>query len=191
MSNKVERDDIDHLHINGIHVPTRTITLFGEVNEIRAAETINNLHVLASKNGAPINIKLMSFGGNAYDMFSIYDAIRDCNLCDIIITAYGYCMSAATVVMQAGDTRILAPHSRFMIHYGQDAAHWMHSKDFERHAEESKTINKMMEDIYLERIREKFPRYTRKKLYDLMHFDKYFSAEETIKLGLADKILGE
>lgn len=190
MSNKVERDDIDHLHINGIYLPTRTITLMDDVDQYTAAEVINNLHVLTSKNKNPIQIQLMSFGGCENSMFSIYDAIDTCGA-HTTITAYGYAMSAATVIMQAGDERIISPNSRFMIHYGSGATDWLHSRDFEELGRESMRVNEMMEDIYLTRIKEKHPRFTRKKLQELMKYDKYMSAKETIDLGLADKILGE
>jgi ATP-dependent protease ClpP protease subunit len=48
-----------------------------------------------------------------------------------------------------------------------------------------------MEGIYLKRIKEKHPKFTRRKLKEMMNFDCILSAKEAVELGLADKILGE
>ena len=76
-----------------------------------------------------------------------------------------------------------------MIHYGTEATDQVHTKDFVRAAEETNRINELTENIYLAQIRKKHPRFTRKKLRELMKYDYYMSAEEAVKLGLADKII--
>jgi ATP-dependent protease ClpP protease subunit len=45
-----------------------------------------------------------------------------------------------------------------------------------------------MEDIYMERIKEKKKRFTRQKMKDMLIWDKYISPKEAIELGLVDKL---
>ena len=46
-----------------------------------------------------------------------------------------------------------------------------------------------MEDTYLEVIREKHPRFTRKKLQKMLTSDSYLTAQQAMDLGLADGII--
>ena len=46
-----------------------------------------------------------------------------------------------------------------------------------------------MEDIYLKKIKEKKPRFTRMGLKDLMKYDKYMGPKQVVNLGLADKVI--
>ena len=55
--------------------------------------------------------------------------------------------------------------------------------------DEYKKLDEMVEDIYLHRIKEKHPTFTRKKLKRLMDKDCYLSAYEAVELGLADKVM--
>lgn len=187
---KFIRDDTTQFHETGLYIPTRTIEFFEEVDDYSASNLMKNLHILDAKSQEPIVIKMTSPGGCAYNMWGIYDFIKECRS-HITIIAYGYCMSAATIILQAADDRILTPNIRFMVHYGIAGIDWMHSKDFQAAAEDEKVSDGMMEDVYLEKIKDKHPKYTRAKLKDFIKYDKYMSARETIALGLADKILGE
>ena len=46
-----------------------------------------------------------------------------------------------------------------------------------------------MEEIYLERIREKKARFSASKLREMMMFDLYLQPKDAIDLGLADGII--
>ena len=48
-----------------------------------------------------------------------------------------------------------------------------------------------MEQLYLEKIRQKHPDFKLKKVQAMCNFDTILSAKETVELGLADKVLGE
>ena len=77
-----------------------------------------------------------------------------------------------------------------LLHYGTDGTVG-HALDFIKYAEQAKKANKLLEDIYLERIKEKHPSYTREDLKTKISFDCYLSAKGAAKLGLVDKIVGE
>lgn len=187
---KFTRDDIAHFHDTDIHLPSRTISLVDGIFETECSKLIKNIHMLNEKSNDPITLKMATTGGFVYDMWAIHDAIKESNS-KVTIVVYGYCMSAGTVILQAASKRILSPNTRFMMHYGSEGSYPTHSKDFQRSAKESEVNNEMMEKIYLDRIQEKQPSFTLKKLKDMIQFDKYLSAQETVDLGLADSILGE
>jgi ATP-dependent Clp protease, protease subunit len=137
----------------------------------------------------PINIVLNSPGGETSHMFAIYDVLKHCKS-KKIITVYGQAMSAGSIILQAGDERILSPHSKIMIHMGTAGYH-DHPKILQAWAKESLKVNKEMERVYMKRILEKHPKYKLKDLQKLLDFDTILNAQEAIDLGLADKILGE
>ncbi len=46
-----------------------------------------------------------------------------------------------------------------------------------------------MEAIYLNRIREKNPEFKAKALKELLNFDSWLNAEQSLELGLVDEIV--
>jgi ATP-dependent Clp endopeptidase proteolytic subunit ClpP len=183
---------------HGLNRRTRTIyygsinhayddsTYEGGVDYASAAQLIKNVHMLDSTSTAPIKIIINNPGGNEYHMFAAYDAIRQCQS-EVIGLCLGHAMSAGSVILQACDTRIMAPNAWLMIHYGTWG--WEdHAINVEKATAHGKKLNKQMEDIYLRRINEKRPNYTRKNLQHRMQFDLYLDAEETVEFGLADGV---
>jgi ATP-dependent Clp endopeptidase proteolytic subunit ClpP len=190
--------DITYFQEYDVHIPTRTIYM-GSVgvdyegesgtDSFMAERIIKNLHILdnTKDNDKPITIIMNNPGGDWYHGKSISDAIETCKNY-ITIVAYGYCMSMGSVIMQAADERIMAPNARMMIHYGENG-YIGHSLNLDRASEENQRINEEMINIYLDKIREKNPKFTRKKLKEMLNFDTFLSAEEAKNLGLCDKIL--
>ena len=74
----------------------------------------------------------------------------------------------------------------FLIHYGHAWAGGT-QKDVEAFVDRMKLDNITMENIYLDKIKQKNPKFTKAQLQDLMKYDKYMTADEAVKLGLADK----
>jgi len=159
-----------------------------EVNDWSTEQFIKGLHLLDSINHNTINVIWSSHGGDWDAGMAAYEYIRLLKS-PVKITSYSRCRSMGTVIMQAATTRILTKNSTFMIHYGVDGIGPVHSKDFINSAQQSTVINKKMEDIYLKKIKEKHPKYTRKQLQELMKYDKYMTAKEAVDLGLADKVI--
>ncbi len=192
------RDDIDRFYEYDIDVSNRVLYV-GSSDSFEMEETgvdykmaervIKGLSILATKNLDPITIIMNNPGGEEYHGLAIYDFIRTCS-CHITIMVYGQASSMGSWILQAAPERVLAPNALMLLHYG-DTGFSGHSKDFVKCAEEVKRLNKLMEDAYLERIREKHPKFTRKDLKDKIKYDYYLTAKQAIKLGLADKIVGE
>lgn len=198
MGRKHSGDDIYRFHDYGIYMPTRTIYIGSESYEDESESgtdgamverTVKNLHVLDHLSQDPINIVMNNLGGDEYACFAIIDAINSCKA-NVTITAVGHAMSAGSLILQAADERVMAPLAVQMIHYGT----WFcsdHSKTFQQWAKEGERIDQWMEQYYLERIREKKPRFLIKTLRDMLDHDTFLTARESKDLGLCDRILGE
>lgn len=132
----------------------------------------------------PITIVMDNPGGDWYHGMAIYDRIRN-SPCPITIEGYGPIMSMGSVILQAGAKRLLARHAAVLLHYGS-VSFGGTAKDLKSFATQEDHNATIMEDIYLDRIKKKNADYTREQLADLIKHDRYLTAQETIKLGLAD-----
>lgn len=188
MSDKL-KDHINSLHDYGLSIPTKTITIFGEIDEDMKIQTINNLHLLDQVTGE-VTIHISSEGGCVESGLAIYDAIRAMKN-SVKIIAYGGVSSMATVIFQAADTgkRFMTPNSYLMLHHGKSGviADPVNKRNWEN-------LQKHQEDvcckIYLTKIREKKKRFTRQKLdEELLMFDTIFKPKQAIDIGLADNII--
>lgn len=243
-------DEIDNFFEHGIDVSNRTIYL-GEASYdqddngngvdffmaekfIKALHLLDKMPVAAGKDNS-ITVITNNPGGSWYDGMAMFGAIKTCDS-PVIFKMYGYAMSMGSVIPQAADEREIDAHARFMIHYGYDGSS-THSKIFSKHGDESKKVNRMMEDIYLDNMLEKdtkmqeageanylervladivntqnaldYPAPEKKIKYKfsadpdkrredvrevlkkLLDYDTFLTAEETVALGLADRIIGE
>jgi ATP-dependent Clp protease protease subunit len=199
MSKRMNRDDVDKFHEYKLYIPTRTIYMGSEDHDpeygesgcdgAMAAQLIKNLHILESMSQEPITIIMNNTGGDEYHGFAIYDAIRECKS-QVIIKVMGHAMSMGSIILQAADVRVMAPTSRQMIHYGTWGVN-DHAKTTQKWAQEGLKIDKWMETMYLDRIKEKQPLYTIARLKGLLDHDTFLTAQESVDLGLADKVSGE
>ena len=98
----------------------RLIALFGDIDEVKSGQLCYNLHVLSSDltlvpedpddlskgvkaSVEPIELLICSPGGNASEMFAIYDTMRLIReRCDIDTFGVGKVMSAGVLVLAAG-----------------------------------------------------------------------------------------
>ena len=121
--------------------------------------------------------------------FAMYDAIKAC-VNPITITAYGCVMSMASAILQAADVRIMGRSCRMMIHRGETALDGEFNT-VKKAMQEQLELDKMLCDVYFEKMTDKNPDYKRAALEKLMDTDSYFSAEKALELGLIDEIEGD
>lgn len=191
-------DHLEHFHDSSIYIPTRTIYLGSEESNIEHGEsgtdaamaerTIKNLHILESLNKDPITIIMNNIGGDVNHGLAIYDVIRNCES-HVTIKVFGHAMSMGSIILQAADERIMSEMSSQMIHYGTLAVN-KEAKTAYNIVEENKRIDSWMEKMYMEKIKAKNPNFKLSKLKAMCTNDTFLTAEESVKLGLADKILG-
>lgn len=196
---KFIRDDVDKFHDYSLYIPERTVFMGSEeisiehgesgTDGLMAERTIKNLLVLEHLNKNPITIIMNNIGGDEYHGYAIYDAIKACKS-HVVIKVFGHAMSMGSIILQAADERVMAPTSRQMIHYGTWGIH-DHAKTAQKWAEEGNKIDKWMEDMYMARIREKNPTFLLPKLKKMLDHDTFLTAEESVRLGLADRVLGD
>ena len=184
---------------------SRLIALFGEIDEGKAAQLCYNLHLLSqdislvpedpddlSQGVAatiePIELMICSPGGNASEMFAIYDnmrLIRD--RCDIETFGVGKVMSAGVLILAAGTKghRRIGKNCRVMLHgvvgavHGQvhnvenemDEIRWAQNQYIKMLAEETDMSQAQLKKMLQRKI------------------NVYFSAEEAVEKGIADIIV--
>jgi ATP-dependent protease ClpP protease subunit len=180
------KDSIEQFHDKGICYATKTIEMFGDIDVEMRNRVVKNLHILDQKTGE-ITILLSSEGGNVNIGLEIIDTIK--NMKNYVrIVASGEVSSMASVIFQAGDRRCMRPNSFLMLHEGtaelqgkqKDRDQWKKLQDWQEN-----TCN----NIYLSRIKEKKPRYSKKKLLENMDKDWVIFPKEAVELGLADNIM--
>lgn len=152
-----------------------------------ADQIIKSICILESINHEPITIIVNNPGGDEYHGLAIYDAIR-ATPCRVTVRIIGQAMSMAAWFTQAADHRIMFPNATMMIHYGYMGLPPVHTHTFERWGKEVGRLNKLMEGHFMERILEKIPKYTVKKLRERLLFDSFLTAHEAVDLGLADEV---
>jgi ATP-dependent Clp protease protease subunit len=185
MSDKL-KDDISPFHDHGIYIPRRTVELFGEVDLDQFKKVFRNLHSL-DKINKDINLVINCEGGCVTQGKAIYQAIKGCDS-HVTGIVYGEAVSASTFILQACDTRIMTPTSYMMIHYGTEHLPEDHPSNLDSAYKAMIRDREWMEKIYVQRIREKHPKYTLQKIRSLLKFDTYMSAKEALELGLIDEI---
>jgi ATP-dependent Clp endopeptidase proteolytic subunit ClpP len=184
----------------------RLVGLFGEVEENKIALLVAALIDLADKAEVevpknpddpdseteivvePIDFIISTHGGNADDMFALYDIMRVIkDRCDIQTFGLGKVMSAGVLLLAAGTKgkRKIGKNCRVMIHSVVAGS----AGSFHNLENEMEEI-RFTQDAYLRALAdESNMTYTQlKKMID-KKVNVYLSAEEAVKMGIADIIV--
>lgn len=96
---------------------SRTITIFGEINQKVAESTVAQLLALAVENDDPIRIFINSPGGHVESGDSIHDMIRFIKP-QVKVIGTGWVASAGAHIYLAAkkENRLCLPNTRFLIH---------------------------------------------------------------------------
>jgi ATP-dependent Clp protease, protease subunit len=96
---------------------SRTITIFGEINQKVAESTVAQLLALAVENDDPIRIFINSPGGHVESGDSIHDMIRFIKP-EVKVIGTGWVASAGAHIYLAAkkENRLCLPNTRFLIH---------------------------------------------------------------------------
>jgi len=177
---------------NGLYLPTRTIVFgtnsFKEDSEITDADLVDfikSLHILEELRSEDdeedlIKIVLSSTGGDLYLGFAVYDAIKACKS-PVEIRAIGNCMSAATLVLQAGDYRYCYPNTTFMIHKGTMHLEEVSVSEAVIESRETERMVQRMIDTYAQTMT-----VSRDTIEQMMEKDTFMDAAKAKKVGLID-----
>lgn len=185
-------------------ISLRKIGLIGDVSEEKSSDIIYGLYALkqmgeheikpASKRSKPkigyqpIDFILSTNGGSASDMFAIYDVMREIRKdCEIHTHGLGKVMSAGVLLLAAGTKgkRKVGKHCRVMIH-GVIAGNSGPMFSLENEMNEVRETQKR----YIEALKNE-TRMSTAQINKFLerHVDIYLSAEEAVKLGIADIVV--
>jgi len=135
-----------------------------------------------------VEMLISSRGGSVWEMFAIYDLVRDMREdCDVVTKGLGKVMSAAVLLLAAGakGQRKIGKNCRIMLHSVSGDASG-HKADMENEVEETKR----MQGMYVAALAEE-SKMTVKQINAILEkkVDVYFDAETAIKYGIADVII--
>ncbi len=208
-----QQEDKQVVIINNIQPPAtqepemRTINLYGDISEQKGADVVaallyleNTSHAVSTKDpqdpeseqvivARSISMMVSTHGGTASDMFSILDVmdmVKD-RTCDIETFGIGKVMSAGVPILAAGTKgkRKVGRNCRIMLHNVMAGSHGT-IFSMENELEEIKWI----QERYIETLAS-YTKLTPSKIKKLLKTQKdvYISAEEAIKMGIADEII--
>ena len=210
---EINQDDKQVVIINNIQPPApaepelRTINLYGDISEQKGADVVaallyleNTSHAVSTRDpqdpeseqvvvARSIAMMVSTHGGTASDMFSILDImdmVKD-RTCDIETFGIGKVMSAGVPILAAGTKgkRKVGRNCRIMLHNVM-AGTGGTIFSMENELEEIKWI----QERYIETLAS-YTKLTPSKIKKLLKTQKdvYISAEEAIKMGIADEII--
>lgn len=164
----------------------RRIILSGNVREDSAALFLEHITALECHDvSKPITVYIDTYGGSVDAGMMIYDTMKTCS-CPIVTVGIGKVMSIGALLLAAGEpeNRFITQNTRVMIHQISGAVHGTLS-EMQMSVEESRRL----QELYLELLAKEIGVSKSKILKDIELGDIYFSAEDAVKYGLADKIL--
>ncbi len=207
-----EQDEKQIVIINNIQPPPqeaelRTINLYGDISERKGADVVaallyleNSSHVVMPSSpqdpkseeiivARSISMMVSTHGGTASDMFSILDVMDMVKnrTCDIETFGIGKVMSAGVPILAAGTKgkRKVGRNCRIMLHNVM-AGTGGTIFSMENELEEIKWV----QERYIETLAS-YTKLTPSKIKKLLKAQRevYMSAEEAIKMGIADEII--
>jgi ATP-dependent Clp endopeptidase proteolytic subunit ClpP len=97
---------------------TRTLYFADEVEEMEVKAAVDRLLDWQIEGDDPITVVLNSPGGDVFMGLMLFDTLAAIRQSGIHVTTVvrGYAASMASILSQAGDTRVISPNSWYMIH---------------------------------------------------------------------------
>lgn len=172
-----------NVHGGGVDWKSRTVWIVGELPEEKSYQYIPGIRLLDETPG-PIKVVIMSNGGGEAGGFALFDTLRSLKN-KVVTIGFGHVYSIAALIFQAGDLRLLSANCELMMHNGTLQM-------------EGGDINTdLIEQIAAEAVKNN-GRYHRaiamranldlQKVVQWCKDEKYFSAEEAVAEGLADRL---
>lgn len=184
---RLKTDELDQFHQFNVYTPARIINLSGEITEELAAEFIKNIKLLDHASDKEIAVLINTEGGDVHQGLAIYDAIKECRS-QVITQSVGPTWSMGAVILQAGDKRVVSKNSTIMLHVGKVTLPDEHPEIVAAWAKEFDRVSEVCDKIICDKIKEKHPKFSKRKLKELTIFDRIYTAEETVEMGLADEL---
>lgn len=130
-----------------------------------------------------VSVELNSAGGNAIDALAFFSRMRTSPF-KFDITLHGCAMSAAVLVLAAGDIRRMAKESWVMVHEDSDTVKNAFVKDIEKKGAQLRLLEEQWNELLASRTK------ANKDTWHHLHDDEtYLNAEECLAIGLVEEII--
>lgn len=129
-----------------------------------------------------INIYINSYGGSVFEGTAIYNQLRR-HPAHKTVYIDGFACSIASVIAMAGDRVVMPRNAMMMIHHAYMAAVG-NASELRKAADDLDAINRGNRQAYLQKVGDKL---TEEALVAMMDAETWLTAEDCIRLGLADE----
>lgn len=186
------RNSVDKFRFSGRGIAEGQLSLDQAVTETAVdylTEKIDafvHAHADLSKKEKPgLTLVINSPGGSVFEGWRLFDELRAASLAGHVVTTKvrGMAASMAAVLVQAGDHRIIGPESYLMIHEPSTVA-WGKAFEVKEQARFIERLNDQIAKKFSERSGKSIK--AMKAIFEKT--DAWFSAEESVKHGFADRI---
>lgn len=169
---------------NGADLQRRRLYLCGLVDEMTAYRFIVGLQTMDEEEGV-ITVVLNTAGGVCEDGFAIYDTIKFARN-EVIVIGFGQVASMGSIIMQAGDRRLLSAECDFMIH---DMAYTGGNDGMS--LQEVNRLNHQLQRMQRRgnRILVEASRQPEEQIVKWCEKETTFSAAQAVRAGFADLVL--
>jgi ATP-dependent protease ClpP protease subunit len=156
------------------------VVLSGEVGnwDVSARQIAD---AIENKTGVPLTIKINSVGGDVFEGFALYNAIKMHEGPTTAIVE-GLAASAASLFAMAADVVVMRPASMMMVHNPHTVAAG-ESKDLRQSAD----VLDKVRDIMVQRYKTKTGQ-PEESLIEMLEAETWLTPEEAVELGFADKV---
>lgn len=153
------------------------------VSYLSVSHVIKLMQFLESINHDPIEIRINSEGGNAYDMLQLLDYINLCQ-CQIVCVGSGLIASSASLILCACDIRKLTVNSYVMTHEAKALLGDVTTQGIKSEFAHHNQIQDRLHEIYASNS------HVTKEQWDKINIqDTYWTPQEALAIGLIDEII--
>jgi ATP-dependent Clp endopeptidase proteolytic subunit ClpP len=165
-----------------VKVVKNKIFFHSDVDDESVFKLVTQLQKMEHLSSVTIFIK--SDGGDVYAGLCAMDHLKASPL-DITTVADGMCASAATLILYGGDTRLMLPNSRILIH--QLSSEF--SGKFEEFKSEKRNLKSIMKQV--RSVYETNSEIPEEKLDKYMEEDIYLKSSTCLRYGIVSGIFGQ
>ena len=157
-----------------------TLWLYDEIGGfgVSAHDFIKDLAEIESDS---IDVHISSLGGEVFQGFAIYQALKD-HAADVNVYVDSIAASIASVIAMAGDKVVMGKNSQMMIHDGHVTMQG-NAADLTRMIDQLDRASDNIASVYAERAGGDVPTWR-----NAMREETWFNAEEAVAAGLADAV---
>lgn len=180
----VNQYNISHKFKAEVNGEVSKLTIYGDIGETWWGESISASDVekeLKNMSSDKIEVHINSYGGDAFDGIAIYNQLKN-HSAKIIVHIDGLAASAASIIAMAADELVMNTGSMLMIHEGSTIA-WGTKGDIGKTLNSLTKLDKSIADVYMTRFTGE-----REEIDTLIVNETWFTADEAIEVGLADKV---